>query len=97
MLAALAAFGPWGAAVSIVLLVAWLVYTGRLVPRRTYDDAKVQADARVREIAAMASVWKQAYQTSEAARVEERSLIHDYASGIRTIITMLETRRDECP
>lgn len=45
--------------VTVVLLVGWMVWTGRLVPRRTHEDALHDRDE-----------WRAAHRISEAARVE---------------------------
>lgn len=36
---ALQAAGPWAAFLLLALLVAWMVFTGRLVPRRVHEQA----------------------------------------------------------
>jgi len=33
------AAGPWAAFLGLALLVVWLVFTGRLVPRRVHEQA----------------------------------------------------------
>lgn len=36
---ALAAAGPWAAFLALAVAVAWMVFTGRLVPRRVHEQA----------------------------------------------------------
>ncbi|MGX1708827.1 hypothetical protein ACWIFI_05810, partial [Streptomyces albidoflavus] len=49
-------------AVTLLALVVLMVLTGRLVPRRTYDDLKEERDT-----------WRQAHVVSEEARAMERA------------------------
>lgn len=58
---------PWvvqGGAVSLLAWGVWLLYTGRLVPRRVLDE-------RVASEAQRADDWRAAYQR-EATRAAER-------------------------
>lgn len=49
-------------AVALLTLVVLMVLTGRLVPRRTYDDLKEERDT-----------WRAAHTVSEEARAMERA------------------------
>ncbi|MEU9946999.1 hypothetical protein [Streptomyces sp. NPDC047939] len=51
-----------GGAVALLALVVLMVLTGRLVPRRTYDDLLSERDT-----------WRAAHTESEAARASERA------------------------
>ncbi|MCX5209829.1 hypothetical protein OG689_11085 [Kitasatospora sp. NBC_00240] len=46
-----------GGAVGVVTLIVLLILTGRLVPRRTYEDMREERDT-----------WRAAHQVSEEAR-----------------------------
>lgn len=50
-----------GGAVALLAVVVLMVLTGRLIPRRTYDDLKEERDT-----------WRTAHTQSEVARTEER-------------------------
>lgn len=50
-----------GGAAGLLALVVLLVLTGRLIPRRTYDDLRQERD-----------MWRTAFQASEEARHVER-------------------------
>ncbi|MEW1754185.1 hypothetical protein [Streptomyces angustmyceticus] len=50
-----------GGAVALLAVVVLMVLTGRLIPRRTYDDMKEERDS-----------WRTAHVESEVARTEER-------------------------
>ena len=50
-----------GGAVALLAVVVLMVLTGRLIPRRTYDDLKEERDG-----------WRTAHIESETARTEER-------------------------
>ncbi|WP_436735981.1 hypothetical protein [Streptomyces sp. BBFR102] len=49
-------------AVTLLALVVLIVLTGRLVPRRTYDDLREERDT-----------WRSAHTVSEEARAVERA------------------------
>jgi hypothetical protein len=58
---------PWitnGGAVGLLAAVAWMVFTGRLVPRRVHDQAVASERARGDD-------WRDAYR-AEVARGETR-------------------------
>jgi hypothetical protein len=65
--------------VGVVLLVGWLIWTGRLVTRREIDDIAHDRDE-----------WRAAHRISETARVEERehnaALIEDVAKPIQEFL-----------
>lgn len=50
-----------GGAAGLLALVVLLVLTGRLIPRRTYDDLREERD-----------MWRQAFHESESTRHVER-------------------------
>ncbi|MFG2532818.1 hypothetical protein [Streptomyces sp. NPDC048516] len=50
-----------GGAVALLAVVVLMVLTGRLIPRRTYDDMREERNT-----------WRDAHTESEAARAEER-------------------------
>ncbi|WP_282204558.1 DUF7620 family protein [Kitasatospora fiedleri] len=53
-----------GGAAGLLALVVLLILTGRLIPRRTYDDVREERD-----------MWRAAFRESEAARAVE----HEHA------------------
>ena len=65
--------------VGVVLVVAWMLWTGRLVTRREVDDIAHDRDE-----------WRAAHRISETARVEERehnaALIEDIAKPIQEFL-----------
>lgn len=50
-----------GGAVALLAVVVLMVLTGRLIPRRTYDDMREERNT-----------WRSAHSESEVARAEER-------------------------
>ncbi len=59
-----------GGAVTILTLVVWMVYTGKLVARRVLDDVRKDRDDRINEMRAIMENWQKAYLASETARQE---------------------------
>lgn len=59
---------PGAGLASLVSATLWLIFTGRLVPRSVVDAMTAQATATV-------EMWRNAYDKSEAARIEERKLV----------------------
>ncbi|MFD7867302.1 hypothetical protein [Streptomyces sp. NPDC059783] len=62
-----------GGAVALLVLVVLMVLTGRLVPRRTYDDLLKERDT-----------WQAAHRESEAARTSEREQTQELLELSRT-------------
>ncbi|MFJ1900549.1 hypothetical protein [Streptomyces sp. NPDC088115] len=62
-----------GGAVALLALVVLMVLTGRLVPRRTYDDLLKERDT-----------WRLAHTESEAARTSERAQTQELLELSRT-------------
>lgn len=59
--------------VGVVLLVGWLVFTGRLVPRRTYEDIIHDRDE-----------WRAAQRISETARQVAADQVDELLEHART-------------
>ena len=82
---------PWGAWLGIAgtgwalaASCAWLVYTGRLVPRTTLEDATHDRDE-----------WRAAHRISEAARLEiqgRMSVVTDTATMLDQFMREMQTR-----
>lgn len=62
-----------GGAVALLTLVVLMVLTGRLVPRKTYDDLLKERDT-----------WREAHTVSEAARTSERTQTQELLELSRT-------------
>ncbi|MCX5144638.1 hypothetical protein [Streptomyces sp. NBC_00338] len=62
-----------GGAVALLTLVVLMVLTGRLVPRRTYDDLLEERNT-----------WRSAHTTSEEARRLEREQVGELLELSRT-------------
>ncbi|MFD8470396.1 hypothetical protein ACFV10_35415 [Streptomyces cyaneofuscatus] len=62
-----------GGAVALLTVVVLMVLTGRLVPRRTYDDLLKERDT-----------WREAHTVSEAARTSERAQTQELLELSRT-------------
>ncbi|MEU5660063.1 hypothetical protein ABZ802_31260 [Streptomyces sp. NPDC047737] len=62
-----------GGAVALLTLVVLMVLTGRLVPRRTYDDLLKERDT-----------WREAHTVSESARTSERAQTQELLELSRT-------------
>ncbi|MGW5711534.1 hypothetical protein ACWF8U_00635 [Streptomyces olivaceus] len=62
-----------GGSVALLAVVVLMVLTGRLVPRRTYDDLKEERDT-----------WRAAHATSEEARRLERDQTRELLELSRT-------------
>ncbi|MFJ1648030.1 hypothetical protein [Streptomyces sp. NPDC088258] len=62
-----------GGAVALLAIVVLMVLTGRLVPRRTYDDLKEERNT-----------WRAAHTTSEEARRLERDQTQELLELSRT-------------
>lgn len=68
-----------GGVIGVVLIVAWMLWTGRLVTRREVDDIAHDRDE-----------WRAAHRISETARVEERehnaALVTEVANPVREFL-----------
>lgn len=68
---ALADLVPWvtqGGAVGLLAAVAWMVFTGRLIPRRVHEQAMAAERARGDD-------WRDAYRLIEArSEIQDRQL-----------------------
>ncbi|MGW1468540.1 hypothetical protein ACWCPT_29860 [Streptomyces sp. NPDC002308] len=62
-----------GGAVALLTLVVLMVLTGRLVPRKTYDDLLKERDT-----------WREAHTVSEKARTAERAQTQELLELSRT-------------
>lgn len=62
-----------GGAAALLALVILLILTGRLVPRRTLDDARADRD-----------YWRQAHAEEAKARQAERELTNELIEVART-------------
>ncbi|WP_328313074.1 hypothetical protein OG432_24345 [Streptomyces sp. NBC_00442] len=62
-----------GGAVALLALVVLMVLTGRLIPRRTYDDVREERDT-----------WRAAHSSSEEARRLEREQVDELLELSRT-------------
>lgn len=61
----------------VAAAVAWMVYTGRLVPGKVVDRIVKQSEAN-------AEIWERAYQMSEEARKQQAGIVHDSVEAVRT-------------
>lgn len=75
-----------GGAVAILVIAVLMVLTGRLIPRRTYEDLKEERDT-----------WRAAHIESEKARAEERAQTDELLEMARTAGHILDSlpRRGE--
>jgi hypothetical protein len=61
--------GVQGLSLPIVILIAFLmVFTGRLIPRKTFEDFKTAMELRLKEKQDDIDEWKAAFKVSEDAR-----------------------------
>ena len=70
--------------VGVVLMVGWLVFTGRLVPRRFVDDMRADHQRELDDISHDRSEWRAAHRISEAARAEAVGQVHELLEHART-------------
>lgn len=79
-----------GGAVALLALVVLMVLTGRLIPRRTYDDLREERDT-----------WRSAHSTSEEARRLEREQVDELlelsrtADRVLTALPRMSSRQEE--
>ncbi|MEU1800914.1 hypothetical protein [Streptomyces sp. NPDC019937] len=62
-----------GGAVALLAVAVLMVLTGRLIPRRTYDDLKEERDT-----------WRNAALESEKGRAEDRAQVGELLETTRT-------------
>jgi hypothetical protein len=81
---------------TIVLIGLLLIFTGRLVPRRTVEDVRedrdarlADRDARIRELAAERDTWRAACERSEVARMELQAQTAEQLELSRTAVHLL--------
>lgn len=88
---------PWftqGGAVAVLAWVFYLVVTGRLRPERLIQEIRVDRDARITEAREQAGIWKQAYETEHAARMEQESAIRETLEVTRTVEHLVRALRE---
>lgn len=83
--------------IGLVLVAVTLVFSGKLVPRRVVEDIRADRDTRVAEAREQTQIWREAYQVSEAARMQQQDLLRQSLEGVHTITHLLEAHRPELP
>ena len=83
-----------GGTVLVVLLLGWLVATGRLRTAGNVVEIREDRDARVADAKEQAAVWREAYYKSEAARVENERMLRDSLDNGLAVLHLLESFRD---
>lgn len=66
--------------VTVVLLVGWMIFTGRLVPRRTHDDIMHDRDE-----------WRVAHRISEATRADLAKQVGELLEHARTTEALIRS------
>jgi len=79
---ALAGILNGGGVVGVVLLVGWLIFTGRLVPRTTYEDVMHDRDE-----------WRAAHRISETARQVAADQVDELLEHARTTDAFIRSLR----
>lgn len=74
---------------ALLTLVVLLVLTGLLVPRRVVKDLRESHKAELERARAEAAVWRQAWESSEAARRLEAAHVGELLEGVRTTSRVL--------
>lgn len=72
-------FGDFGWA-GLVLALAWMVFTGRLVPRGHVEQ--------------LLAIWQKAYEISEESRKQQGELIKDAVEAVETSAEIVKALRD---
>lgn len=72
-------FGDLGWA-GVVLALAWMVFTGRLVPRGHVEQ--------------LLAIWQKAYEISEKSREQQGELIKDAVEAVETSAEIVKALRD---
>ena len=70
--------------VGVVVLVGWLVWSGRLVPRSTYDKLEALYVRQIEDIDHDRTEWRAAHRISESARAEAVGQVHELLEHART-------------
>lgn len=70
--------------VGVVLIIGWLIFTGRLIPRRYVDDMRTDHTRELEDISHDRSEWRAAHRISEAARAETVSQVQELLEHART-------------
>jgi hypothetical protein len=73
-----------GGAAAVLVLVALMVFTGRLVPRSVLEDVRKDRDARLAELAAERDSWRAAHSLSEEARHIDQDSVRELLEVART-------------
>lgn len=76
-----------GGTLTIVVL---LVLTGRLVPRRSLEDARADRDARLAEWRQQVEQWREAYQIECRARQELAAQVDELLEVARATDRMVQ-------
>lgn len=90
-------------AIGVLFGVLWLVFTGRLVPRSTLDDARADRDARVAEANQDAEEWRrlyvsecEAHELTRRAHAEEmRAALLASTEGAQVAAVLLREIREK--
>jgi hypothetical protein len=73
-----------GGAAAVLVLVALMVFTGRLVPRSVLEDVRRDRDARLAELITERDAWKAAHAVSEETRHIDQASIRELLEVART-------------
>lgn len=84
---------PWaqGGAVVVLAAVAWLVYTGKLVPVSVVEKLMAAKDQRITEKTTEASEWKAAWESAEAGQRESTAQMGELLEMARTSNTFIQS------
>jgi hypothetical protein len=70
--------------VGVVLIVGWLMWTGRLVPRTWVDTMRADHERELEDIKHDRGEWRAAHRISEAARAEAVGQVKELLEHART-------------
>lgn len=85
--------------VGLVILIGWLMWTGRLIAKPSVDELRQAYDRQLEDSNHDRDEWRAAHRISETARVEERehnaALIEDIAKPMQEFLFAFRQRADE--
>lgn len=84
---------PWaqGGAVVVLAAVAWLIYTGKLMPVSSVEKLTALLEQRVTEKTTEAAEWKAAWESAEAGQRESTAQMGELLEMARTSTQFIQS------
>ena len=81
----------WYTTAPLLGLAIFMLFSGRLIPRSTYEDLKSSANERLAEKNEEIKTWREAHAKSEEVRREVASLLTSQTGDLKSLSGDLQT------